>query len=110
VKVFFIWGSTCLCSAIFTYFCVPEVCIVCPFIKSKGCPDGQQTKGLSLEQIDVMYQNTIPAKSLEYRRKLMAGGVGVKGGSETSQGTKVQEEKTQEEKTQEEKTRGSSEA
>ena len=24
-KVFFIWGSTCLCCAIFTYFCIPEV-------------------------------------------------------------------------------------
>ncbi|THH19244.1 hypothetical protein EW146_g1899, partial [Bondarzewia mesenterica] len=32
-KVFFIWGSTCLCCIIFTYFCVPE------------------TKGLSLEQV-----------------------------------------------------------
>ena len=25
VKVFFIWGSTCACCMIFTYFCVPEV-------------------------------------------------------------------------------------
>jgi SP family sugar:H+ symporter-like MFS transporter len=24
-KVFFIWGSTCFCCLIFTYFCVPEV-------------------------------------------------------------------------------------
>jgi sugar porter (SP) family MFS transporter len=55
-KVFFIWGSTCLCCIIFTYFCVPE------------------TKGLSLEQIDLMYQNTTPVKSLEYRRRLMADG------------------------------------
>ncbi|KAG6908781.1 hypothetical protein DXG01_003310 [Tephrocybe rancida] len=56
-KVFFIWGSTCFCCIIFTYFCIPE------------------TKGLSLEQIDLMYQNTIPVKSLEYRRRLMSGGV-----------------------------------
>ncbi|TEB12284.1 AmMst-1 [Coprinellus micaceus] len=55
VKVFFIWGSTCACCLIFTYFCVPE------------------TKGLSLEQIDHMYQNTIPAKSHIYRRRLLAG-------------------------------------
>ena len=96
VKVFFIWGSTCLCCAIFTYFCVPEVCII---INSEGCPDGLQTKGLSLEQIDVMYQNTTPARSLEYRRKLMAGGISANAGSETSQGTKVQDEKTQDEKT-----------
>jgi hypothetical protein len=25
-KVFFIWGSTCACCWVFTYFCVPEVC------------------------------------------------------------------------------------
>jgi hypothetical protein len=34
-----------------------------------------QTKGLSLEQIDVMYQNTTPVKSLAYRRQLIAGDV-----------------------------------
>ncbi|KAF8637574.1 hypothetical protein AX17_002643 [Amanita inopinata Kibby_2008] len=55
-KVFFIWGSTCACALVFTYFCVPE------------------TKGLSLEQIDLMYQHTIPMKSLEYRRQLMVEG------------------------------------
>ncbi|TEB29145.1 AmMst-1 [Coprinellus micaceus] len=54
-RCFFIWGSTCACCLIFTYFCVPE------------------TKGLSLEQIDHMYQNTIPAKSHIYRRRLLAG-------------------------------------
>jgi len=53
-KVFFIWGSTCACCWIFTYFCVPE------------------TKGLSLEQIDIMYQNTTPINSLAYRRRLLA--------------------------------------
>ncbi|PPQ64783.1 hypothetical protein CVT24_007869 [Panaeolus cyanescens] len=53
-KVFFIWGSTCFCCIIFTFLCIPE------------------TKGLSLEQIDVMYQNTTPIKSLEYRRRLIA--------------------------------------
>jgi SP family sugar:H+ symporter-like MFS transporter len=58
-KVFFIWGSTCFCCIIFTYFCVPE------------------TKGLSLEQIDVMYRNTTPIKSLAYRRQLIAGEVNV---------------------------------
>jgi len=50
VKVFFIWGSTCACCAIFTYFCIPE------------------TKGLSLEQIDLMYQESIPVKSHVWRR------------------------------------------
>jgi len=58
-KVFFIWGSTCFCCILFTYFVVPE------------------TKGLSLEQIDLMYQNTTPVKSLEYRRRLMAEGAAI---------------------------------
>jgi len=55
VKVFFIWGTTCACSAIFTYFCVPE------------------TKGLSLEQIDEMYTSVYPWKSYEYRNRVAAG-------------------------------------
>lgn len=53
-KVFFVWGSTCLGCLVFTYFCVPE------------------TKGLSLEQIDILYQNTTPMKSNAYRNQLVA--------------------------------------
>jgi len=53
-KVFFLWGSTCLGCLIFTYFCVPE------------------TKGLSLEQVDVLYQNTTPRRSVAYRNQLVA--------------------------------------
>ena len=51
VKVFFIWGATCFFSAVFAYFCVPE------------------TKGLTLEQIDMLYQHTTPIRSVEYRRE-----------------------------------------
>ncbi|KXN87454.1 putative glucose transporter rco-3, partial [Leucoagaricus sp. SymC.cos] len=51
VKVFFIWGSTCACCLIFTWFCVPE------------------TKGLSLEQIDDMYQEVYPWQSHAWRRR-----------------------------------------
>lgn len=58
-KVFFIWGSTCVGCFIFTYFCVPE------------------TKGLSLEQIDVLYQNTTPIQSVAYRKQLVAGEIQV---------------------------------
>ena len=39
-KVFFIWGSTCGLSMLFAYFCVYE------------------TKGLSLEQVDLMFEQT----------------------------------------------------
>jgi len=41
VKVFFIWGSTCLGCLVFTYFFIPE------------------TKGLSLEQVDELYNDGI---------------------------------------------------
>ncbi|ESK97847.1 mfs monosaccharide transporter [Moniliophthora roreri MCA 2997] len=66
-KVFFIWGSTCFCCILFTYFCVPE------------------TKGLSLEQIDIMYTNTSPRTSNSYRARLLADDVhasGLKGQTE----------------------------
>ncbi|KAI0753748.1 MFS monosaccharide transporter [Fomes fomentarius] len=50
VKVFFIWGATCAGCVIFAYFCIPE------------------TKGLSLEQIDLLYQHSSPVFSANYRR------------------------------------------
>ncbi|KAE9398530.1 MFS monosaccharide transporter [Gymnopus androsaceus JB14] len=54
VKVFFVWGSTCACCVLFTYFFIPE------------------TKGLSLEQVDDMYQNTYPLTAGPYRQRLIA--------------------------------------
>ncbi|KAI5123527.1 hypothetical protein M0805_006687 [Coniferiporia weirii] len=54
VKVFFIWGSTCFCCIIFTYFCIPE------------------TKGLSLEQIDLLYTHSTPRTSGALRTRLLA--------------------------------------
>ncbi|KAI0658029.1 general substrate transporter [Cubamyces menziesii] len=59
VKVFFIWGSTCAGCIVFTYFCIPE------------------TKGLSLEQVDLLYQNSTPITSVKYRRELIARDVHV---------------------------------
>ena len=56
-KVFFIWGSTCAGAFLFTYFFIPE------------------TKGLSLEQIDLLYQNSTPLSSVAYRRELIANDV-----------------------------------
>ncbi|CAK5272209.1 unnamed protein product [Mycena citricolor] len=55
VKVFFIWGATCACCAVYTYFFVPE------------------TKGLSLEQIDMLYENSNALQSTKYNRELQAG-------------------------------------
>jgi hypothetical protein len=54
--VFYLWGSTCFCCIIFAYFCIPE------------------TKGLSLEQIDLLYQNVAPINSVSYRKRLLAEG------------------------------------
>ncbi|KAG5336008.1 hypothetical protein C0989_012316 [Termitomyces sp. Mn162] len=54
VKVFFIWGSTCAGCFIFTYFFVPE------------------TKGLSLEQIDLLYPESSVLNSEKYRARILA--------------------------------------
>jgi len=59
-KVFFIWGSTCVGCWIFTYFCIPE------------------TKGLSLEQIDLLYHHTTPRKSVSYRAAMLERDVSAK--------------------------------
>ncbi|KAF8165952.1 monosaccharide importer [Crassisporium funariophilum] len=56
VKVFFIWGGTCVGCFIFTWFFIPE------------------TKGLSLEQIDIMYRESSIVASPAYRRRLLAEG------------------------------------
>ncbi|KAF8316829.1 general substrate transporter [Clavulina sp. PMI_390] len=63
-KVFFIWGSTCACCCIFTFFCIPE------------------TKGLSLEQIDLLYQNTVPWKSKSYRALMLDKNLGMQNAEE----------------------------
>jgi sugar porter (SP) family MFS transporter len=53
VKVFFIWGGTCFGCFIFTYFFVPE------------------TKGLSLEQIDLLYRESSIIGSNKYRQQML---------------------------------------
>ncbi|KAF2454029.1 general substrate transporter [Lineolata rhizophorae] len=47
-KVFFVWGSTCTLCVIFAFFLVPE------------------TKGLSLEQVDRMLEETTPIQSSKW--------------------------------------------
>ena len=77
VKVFFIWGSTCAGCMVFTYFCIPE------------------TKGLSLEQIDLLYENSTPLTSVRYRRELIAQDVHVanlKGGVAVDDEKEVKEQ------------------
>ena len=47
-KIFFIWGSLCFLCFIYAYFLVPEI------------------KGLSLEQVDRMLEETTPQKSSKW--------------------------------------------
>ncbi|KAJ9090948.1 hypothetical protein QFC20_007778 [Naganishia adeliensis] len=54
VKVFLIWGTTCMGCVLFTYFCVAE------------------TKGLSLEQVDELYRNSSIVRSNQYRQVILA--------------------------------------
>jgi len=48
-SVFFIWGGLCTCAFVYSYFLVPE------------------TKGLSLEQVDKMMEETSPRTSAKWR-------------------------------------------
>ena len=54
VKVFFLWGATCTLSMLFAFFFVPE------------------TKGLSLEQVDLLYKESTILKSNAYRKEIIA--------------------------------------
>ena len=44
-SVFFVWGGLCTCAFVYAYFLIPE------------------TKGLSLEQVDRMFEETTPRHS-----------------------------------------------
>ncbi|KAF7717073.1 MFS-type Sugar/inositol transporter [Penicillium ucsense] len=48
-KVFFVWGSLCACAFVYTYFLIPE------------------TKGLTLEQVDKMMEETTPRTSAGWK-------------------------------------------
>ena len=48
-SVFFVWGGLCTCALVYTFFLVPE------------------TKGLSLEQIDKMMEESTPRTSAKWR-------------------------------------------
>lgn len=48
-SVFFVWGGLCTCALVYTYFLVPE------------------TKGLTLEQVDKMLEETTPRTSAKWK-------------------------------------------
>ena len=53
-KVFFIWSGVCVVLIFYSIFMVPE------------------TKGLSLEQIDILYRNSSILKSNKFRKQILA--------------------------------------
>jgi len=62
-SVFFIWGGLCLCAFVYSYFLIPE------------------TKGLSLEQVDKMMEETTPRTSSKWRpTTTFASEMGLKSG------------------------------
>ena len=62
-NVFFVWGGLCTAAFIYAYFLVPE------------------TKGLSLEQVDRMMEETTPRTSAGWRpTETFASVVGATGG------------------------------
>ena len=59
-KVFFVWGALCTACFVYAYFLVPE------------------TKGLSLEQVDRMLEETTPRTSAKWKpTTTFAGHMGV---------------------------------
>jgi len=54
VKVFWLWAALCFSALLFSFFLIPE------------------TKGLSLEQVDLLYTNSTVLKSNSYRLQLIA--------------------------------------
>jgi len=48
-NVFFVWGGLCTCAFVYAYFLVPE------------------TKGLTLEQVDRMFEETTPRTSSKWK-------------------------------------------
>ncbi|KAJ9605551.1 hypothetical protein H2200_010208 [Cladophialophora chaetospira] len=62
-SVFFIWGGLCTCAFVYSYFLVPE------------------TKGLTLEQVDKMMEESSPRTSAKWRpTKTFAEQMGSEGG------------------------------
>jgi sugar porter (SP) family MFS transporter len=62
-NVFFVWGGLCTCAFVYTYFLVPE------------------TKGLSLEQVDRMFEETTPRTSSKWKpTTTFAGQMGIQEG------------------------------
>ena len=72
-SVFFIWGGLCTCAFVYAWFLVPE------------------TKGLSLEQVDKMMEETTPRTSAKWKpHSTYASEMGMKHGAKL--GTDITED------------------
>jgi len=72
-SVFFIWGGLCTCAFVYAWFLVPE------------------TKGLSLEQVDKMMEETTPRTSAKWKpHSTYASEIGMKNGAKL--GTDITED------------------
>jgi sugar porter (SP) family MFS transporter len=58
-SVFFVWGGLCLCALVYSYFLIPE------------------TKGLTLEQVDKMMEETNPRNSAKWKPNATFAGTAV---------------------------------
>ena len=73
-NVFWIWGGLCTCAFVYAYFLVPE------------------TKGLSLEQVDKMMEETTPRTSSKWKpTTTFASEMGIKEGTKLD--TEIEERK-----------------
>ena len=62
-SVFFVWGGLCTCAFVYAYFLVPE------------------TKGLTLEQVDKMMEETTPRTSAKWKpHQTFASAIGMEKG------------------------------
>jgi hypothetical protein len=79
--VFFVWGALCTAAFVYAYFLVP-VSIWRPlkprFDDADIGNDEKETKGLTLEQVDRMFEETTPRKSAAWKPSqtfaVLAGG------------------------------------
>lgn len=81
VKVFFLWGATCTLCVIFTYF-LGESTPLLSYSLFGAVADSYppifpfrspvpETKGLSLEQVDLLYRESSIIKSNAYRKSML---------------------------------------
>ena len=70
-NVFWIWGGFCVIAAVFVFFFVRLLLPVPLRSDADATFQIPETKGLSLEQVDILYRNSSILKSNAYRKKIL---------------------------------------